>query len=421
MIPVHVIGLGMSPEDLTPQAREIIREAQVLVGGRRLLGYFPGHPAEKIILGKDPEATLAQIPALAANQRVVVLASGDPLFYGVGPLVVEHLGADRVVVHPNITAVQAACARLQMAWQDAQIISLHGRTLEHLEAALGRAGKLIIYTDPEHTPGAIARFLLAGGQNEARLCVLEDLGQETERVTWLSPEEARKQEFSPLNMVVVLPAAPAVKGLSPGGAATPKRAELLHLGLPEEALEHQRGLITKAEVRAVVLAKLGLSPGLVFWDVGAGCGSVGLEASLLLPGGRIIAVEQDIDRAAQIRANGKKFGVGNLEVVCGQAPGCFSGLPDPQRVFIGGGGQDLPAIMKEVLDRLGREGRVVVTAALLETLAAAREVLSAAGWKIEVVQLQVSRSQPLAGGIFMQALNPVWIVTGYHAERSKSY
>jgi precorrin-6Y C5,15-methyltransferase (decarboxylating) len=251
----------MSPEDLTPRALEIIREAQVLVGGRRLLGYFTEHPAQKIILGKDPEATLAQIPALAADKRVVVLASGDPNFYGVAPLVVNILGANRVVVHPNITAVQAACARLKIAWQDAQIISLHGRTFEPLEEALGRAGKLIAYTDPEHTPAAIARFLQARGQSEARLCVLEDLGQKTERVTWLSPEEARKREFSPLNMVVILPEAPALKDLSPGEALPPGKAERLYLGLPEEALAHQRSLITKAEVRAVVLAKLELYPG----------------------------------------------------------------------------------------------------------------------------------------------------------------
>jgi precorrin-6Y C5,15-methyltransferase (decarboxylating) len=403
MIPVQVVGLGMSPEDLTPKAREIIREAQVLVGGRRLLSYFPEHPAQKIVLGKDPEGTLAQIPALAADQKVVILASGDPLNYGVGPLVVKLLGANQVVVHPNITAVQAACARLKIAWQDAQIISLHGRTWEPLEEALGRPGKLIVYTDPEHTPGAIARFLLARGQSDTMLCVLEELGQKTERLTWLSPDEAREREFSPLNMVVILPAMEAL----------PLEKARLHLGLAEEFLQHQRGLITKAEVRAVVLAKLELYPGLILWDVGAGCGSVGLEASLLIPGGRIIAVEQDQGRAAQIRANGDKFGVGNLSVVCGQAPRCLAELPDPQRVFIGGGGQDLPAILKEVLGRLEQKGRVVITATLLETLGTARAVLAAAAWEMEVIQLQVSRSRPLAGGIFMQALNPVWIVTGH--------
>jgi precorrin-6Y C5,15-methyltransferase (decarboxylating) len=405
MIPVQVVGLGMSPEDLTPRAREIIREAQVLVGGRRLLDYFPEHRGMKIPLGQDPEGTLKQLPALAETRRVVVLASGDPNFYGVGPLVVKVLGADRVVIHPNLTAVQTACARLRMPWQDATVISLHGRAWEPLGAALGKPGPLMIYTDPEHRPGEIARFLLSRGLTQARMCVLEDLGQDTEQVTWLTLAEAEGRDFSPLNLVVV-----------PEPGEVTDRRPPLHLGLPEEALVHEAGLITKAEVRAVVLAKLRLLPGQVMWDVGAGCGSVGLEASLLTPGGKIFAVERHPERAAQIAANRNRFGVADLEVVCGQAPECLKDLPDPQRVFVGGGGPRVDAIIQEALRCLGPEGRVVVTAALLETLEAVRTLLEQAGWEVEVVQLQVNRSHPLAGGMAFKALNPVWIITGWLRE-----
>ncbi len=411
MIPVQVVGLGMSPADLTPRALKVIEEAQVLVGGRRLLGYFPDHPAVKIPLGKDLEESLRQIPALAATRRVVVLASGDPNFYGVGPLVVKLVGAGQVVLHPNITAVQAACARLQISWEDAAVISLHGRSWAPLEAALKQEGKLIIYTDPEHTPAAIARFLLDRGLSQVRLCVLEDLGQDTERLRVLSPQDAQDQEFFPLNLVVVLPESAAegeLTSVEPG----PAGPAALHLGLPEEALAHEGGLITKAEVRAVVLAKLQLYPGQVLWDVGAGCGSVGLEASLLMPGGKIFAVEQDPQRAAQIRLNRQKYQVANLEVICGQAPGCFKDLPSPQRVFVGGGGRVLPEILNEVMRRLEKGGRVVLTATLLQTLETAQEVLGQAGWEVEVIQLQVSRSRPLGEGIFFRALNPVWIITG---------
>ncbi|MBM4302201.1 MAG: precorrin-6y C5,15-methyltransferase (decarboxylating) subunit CbiE [Deltaproteobacteria bacterium] len=403
MITVQVVGLGMSPADLTPRAKEIILEAQVLVGGRRLLDYFPEHRGMKIPLGKDPEGTLKQLPALAETKRVVVLASGDPNFYGVGPLVVKVLGAKQVVIHPNLTAVQTACARLQMPWQDATVISLHGRSWEHLAAVLGKPGPLLIYTDPAHPPGEIARFLLARGLSSARFCVLEDLGQDAERVTWMSLAEAQAREFSSLNLVVVAP--------EPGEASS--RRPQLHLGLPEAALVHQAGLITKAEVRAVVLAKLALGPGQVLWDVGAGCGSVGLEASLLVPRGKVFAVERHPERAAQIAANRDKFGVHNLEVVCAPAPVCLAPLPDPHRVFVGGGGPEIGAIIQEAVRRLGPEGRMVVTAALLETLATARTALEQAGWEVEVVQIQVSRSHPLAGGTALRALNPVWIVTGY--------
>jgi precorrin-6Y C5,15-methyltransferase (decarboxylating) len=402
MIPVQVVGLGMSLADLTPGAREIIQEAQVLVGGRRLLEYFPEHPAMKIPLGKEPEGTLRQLAPLAETRRVVVLASGDPNFYGVGPLVVRVLGAEQVVIHPNLTAVQTACARLRMSWQDATVVSLHGRGWEPLEAALGKPGPLVIYTDPDHSPGEIARFLQARGLTQARVCVLEDLGQSTERITWLSLAEVQERAFSPLNLVVVR--------LEPGEAS--RLRPQLHLGLPEAALVHEAGLITKSEIRAVVLAKLALGPGQVLWDVGAGCGSVGLEAALLLPGGKIFAMERQPERAAQIAANRDRFGVLNLEVVCGRAPECLADLPAPHRVFVGGGGDRVGIIVQEALGRLAPGGRVVVTAALLETLEAVRTVLEQADWEVEVVQLQVNRSHPLAGGMALKALNPVWIITG---------
>jgi precorrin-6Y C5,15-methyltransferase (decarboxylating) len=143
---------------------------------------------------------------------------------------------------------------------------------------------------------------------------------------------------------------------------------------------------------------------------------VGLEASLLIPGGKIFAVERHPERAAQIAANRDKFGVHNLDIVCAPAPVCLAQLPDPHRVFVGGGGPEVGAIIQEALRRLAPGGRVVVTAALLETLAAARNVLELAGWEVEVVQLQVSRSYPLAGGTALQALNPVWIITGFSRE-----
>ena len=404
MIPVQVVGLGMSPADLTPAALDIIQGAQVLVGGRRLLAYFPDHPAAKLILGKDPESIISKLPELARERRVVVLASGDPNFYGIGPLVVRIVGPENVAIYPNLTAVQAAAARLKVPWHEARVVSLHGRDWEALEAALAEPGPLFIYTDPVHTPGAIAQRLLDRGRTRARLCVLEDLGATGERLTWLSPGEAADRTFSPLNMVMLEQAA-VQKDLS-GAAAG------LHLGMPEEAYAPERGLITKAEVRAVVLAKLSLYPGEVLWDVGAGSGSVGLEASLLLGGGRILSIEKNPERAAQIAANRDKFGVANLEVIRGEAPACLADLPDPDRVFIGGGGKNLADILREALRRLRPQGLVVLTAARLETLEAARRVLLQENWSVDIVQLQISRAQPLSEGSYLKALNPVWILTG---------
>jgi precorrin-6Y C5,15-methyltransferase (decarboxylating) len=409
VIPVQVVGLGMSPDDLTPKALDIIRGAQVLVGGKRLLAYFPDHPAERLILAKDPESIIGTLPALARDRRVVVLASGDPNFYGIGPLVVQILGAENVVLHPNLTAVQAAAARLQVPWHEAGVVSLHGRGWDALEAALDKLGPLFIYTDPVHNPGAIAKRLLDQGRSQARLCILEDLGAAAERLTWLSLEEAAARTFSPSNMVM-LELAEVQKDLS-------SPAPDLHLGMPEEAFSPERGLITKAEVRAVALAKLQLYPGQVLWDVGAGSGSVGLEASLLLGQGRILSIEKNPERAAQIAANRDKFRVTNLEVICGQAPECLADLPAPDRVFIGGGGKYVADILRETLRRLRPEGLVVITASLLETLEEVRRVLLQENRSVDVIQLQVSRAQPLSEGSYFKALNPVWIVTGQAQKR----
>jgi precorrin-6Y C5,15-methyltransferase (decarboxylating) len=400
MIPVHVVGLGMSVADLPPKAMEIVRSAQVLVGGKRHLGYFPQHPAERVLLGADLKGAYARIRDLAASHQVVVLTSGDPNFYGVGPGLVEALGAENVVIHPNITTVQAAFARLKIPWHDAEVVSLHGRGWEALEAAIGRAAKIAVYTAADHGPKQIARFLAQRGLEDARVCVLEELEQDSERITWLRPREAEGRAFSDLNLVVIL-----------RDSSAPK-AKAFHLGMPEDAYAHQEGLVTKVEGRAVALAKLALMPGQVLWDVGAGCGSVGLEASLLIPGGRVVAVEQDPQRAEQIRLNGARFGVKNLEVHCGQAPGCLDGLTHPDRVFIGGGSRRLEAILDKVFQRLRPPGRVVLTVALLETLERAKAALAEQGWDVEITQLQVSRGRKLGMGMHLKAMNPVWIVSG---------
>ena len=359
MIPVQVVGLGMSPADLTPRAREIIREAQVLVGGRRLLDYFPEHRGLKIPLGKDPEGTLKQLPALAETKRVVVLASGDPNFYGVGPLVVKVLGAEQVVIHPNLTAMQTACARLRMPWQDATVISLHGRSWEPLAAALGKPGPLLIYTDPAHPPGEIARFLLARGLVPARFCVLEDLGQETERVTWLSLAEAQEREFSPLNLVVVVPEPGEV---SPGVPSST-------WGSRKRPWSIRPGSSPRPRCGPWSWPSWNFCPARSSGTWGPGAAPWGWRPACSSPGGRFLRWSATPSGPPRLPPTGTRYGVDNLEVVCAPAPVCLAPLPDPHRVFVGGGGPEVGAIIQEAVRRLAPEGRVVVTAALLETLA----------------------------------------------------
>jgi len=394
---VTVVGLGMSPADLTPLARERLAAAEILAGGRRLLEYFPEHAAEKVVLDRQVAATLRELAARRGERRLVILASGDPNFFGVGPLAVRIFGPGQVEILPNITAVQAAAARLQVAWQEARVVSLHGRSAALLSEALATADRIFIYTDPENSPAAIARELLARGLARARMAVLENLGQPGERWGWYSLEEAARQTFAPLNVVYV--------------EREPAPARV-HLGLPEEELAHEAGLLTKREVRAVALAHLRLLPGLILWDVGAGSGSVGLEAGGVAPGVTVYAVEREPRRLAQIAANREKYGAVWLIPVPGEAPGALTALPDPDRVFVGGGGRALADILALTARRLRPGGRVVVAATLLASLETAREALGRAGLAVEVVQLMVSRSRALAGDMYLQAHNPVWLLIG---------
>jgi len=402
MKPVAVIGMGMSPEDLTERQRTRIRQADLLIGGRRHLECFPDLTIEKIEIRKDLKALAGFIRQQAEGRRVVVLASGDPLFYGIGGYLSRKLGPEAVEIFPNVSTVAAAFARVREPWHDAAVVSLHGRSRRSdLRKALQNRDKVAVYTDPDHPPERLAALCQDWGLNGFRVCVLEQLGSPAERVRWFSPEAAAAMQFEHPNFVIFR--------REPLGGSPSERLEL-HLGMPEDAYDHQRGLITKSEVRAVALAKLALQPGHVLWDLGAGSGSVALEASLLVGTGRIVAVEKEALRADQIESNAQRYGVKNLAVIRGELPGALQGLPEPDRVFIGGGGSALPQILAAVDPHLRTGGIIVVNLVLMGRLDAAVGWLADRGYRVDAVQVQVNRSRPIAGGMRLEAENPVWIL-----------
>lgn len=406
MIPVWVVGMGMSPRDLTPAARERIESAEILVGGHRHLAAFPAHPAEKRTIDRNLRETIAWIGERMADRRVVVLASGDPLFYGIGPLVCRRLGAEIVRFLPNITAVGAAFSRIGEPWQDAEVVSLHGRdAASALVAALSRNGKIAVFTDPERHPGWIAKFLTDRNEGGIRMCVLENLGDPAERIRWFSPAEAMGEQFADPNLVVLRREATVAPPPAP------------RIGLPESDFSHEEGLITKAEVRAISLSKLRLhAPDFTLWDLGAGAGSVGVEAATFLPAGRVFAVEKKPDRIAHIQENRNRFGLRNLETLQADLPEGLEQLPDPDRIFVGGGGRNLPEILRAAGARLRPGGVVVVNTVLLPNLIAAEETLRELGLETEAIQVQVSRGRAMPWGRRLEALNPVWVISGIPAD-----
>jgi len=394
--------MGLSPDDLTAGHRRIIERADILIGGRRLLGFFPDSPADKKVIGRDIDAVVDFIRRRLGRKTIVVLASGDPLFFGIGAKLVEAFGRDRVAIHPNVSSVAAAFARIKEPWGGVRVLSLHGRKNEsELLKALAEEDRVAVLTDPERNPAWLARRVIEKLGGGFRLAVMEALGSASERHGWYALTEAAAKEFREPNI--------ALLKREVGGKIV--RGPLC-LGTPDAEFEHHAGLITKSEVRAVALSKLRLSPGQVLWDLGAGSGSVAIEAALLLGKGRIVAVEQRPERVDQIKANARRFNVRNLRVVQAVLPAGLARLPKPDRIFIGGGGRDLPSIVSEAIRHLRPDGIVVVNAVLLQNVHAAEATLRKLGFETEFVLVQIHRSREMPGGERLEALNPVWIITG---------
>jgi precorrin-6Y C5,15-methyltransferase (decarboxylating) len=407
--PVTIIGMGMSPADLTDTQKDCINEADLLAGGRRHLASFPDFGGRTRVVDRHLKALVAELRQRGPTEKAVVLASGDPLFYGIGSYLIRALGPDEVVVSPNVSAVAVAFSRIKIPWQDAKFLSLHGRELTPVMLAdLARHPKWAIFTDPKHSPAWLAEQLAAAGLTDFDFWVLSRLGTAEEDVVCLdlaaAAAQAAKNAGADPNLVVL------VKGEREGDQQPVP--EPWHLGLPETDLHHEAGLITKSEVRAVTLAKLELSPHLPLslWDLGAGSGSVAVEAAQMLMRGRVVAVEQNEQRVRMIENNRKKFGCPNLEVVRARLPEGMVSLPRPDRIFIGGGGRDLAAIIQAAARRLNPGGLLVLNTVLLGSLTMARETLTGLGLRHDTVQIQVSRSSAMPWDERLVPQTPVWII-----------
>lgn len=394
--PVNVVGL-VGGEWFGAEAAHAVASATVLVGAprhlaavRRRLEPGGGAPPGEVPLAGPLAGVLDGVDALSrSGERVCVLASGDPGFFGIVRVLGARLGAGRLRIHPAPSSVALAFARAGLSWDDATVVSAHGRNLEE---AVSRAGgeKVAVLTSPENPPQAIGSALRARGCGRRTVTVVSSLGEPSESIVRTDLDGLAAGSFEPLSVVVLV---------APDAASAPGLA----WGLPEAAFEHRNRMITKAEVRAVALGKLALPPTGVLWDVGAGSGSVGIECARLRPGLRVVAVEQVAEDAERIRANALAHGVG-VEVVTGEAPDALVGLPDPDRVFIGGGGL---VVLDHVLHRLRPGGLVVATYALIERAAAAWRRLG------EMTQITVARAVAVGQeGPRLSAENPVFVCWG---------
>jgi precorrin-6Y C5,15-methyltransferase (decarboxylating) len=417
--PCRVIGvLDDGAASLSATALAHLRRADVVIGGSRTLALFDDEIAPHATrhdLSGQLRAVPEWIRAARADQlRVVLLATGDPLCHGIASYLASRLCVQALEVLPNVSTLQLACARVGLAWQDARIVSIHaadagewqvGAAPTHglyaLAQALRAHDRLLVLTSPHNTPERVARLLLAEGQGEDfHLAVAERLNTSDERVRAdLTPAEASTLRFADPNVLLLW--------------RVRERPSPVLLGLADASYQQRqpdKGLITKQEVRAVSLARLQLRAHSVVWDIGAGSGSVGLEAARLCAQGHVWAIEKNDADVAIARQNQRAFGLSNHTLVQGKAPEHLADWPAPDAVFIGGSGGELAELITLILARLKPQGWLVMNFVTLENLAAATQALTAAHAHWDVLQLQAARSKPILHMHRMAAENPVWIV-----------
>lgn len=395
---VNIIGVGPgSREFLTTEALRLIEESEVVIGGRRHLESFDLEGKEQIPITARLEDIVTYVQ-LNQNKMITVFASGDPSFYGIARYLRGRVSPERLNIVPGISSVQYLAARAGFDWQKAAFCSVHGHQDNYLAEI--RAGRLtIILTGGEWTPQRVGRKLAEAGMGSLELIVGERLSYPDELVKRMTALELAQYEGElKLAIVAVLPSTGAVTAWHP----------------PIGDSEFIRGKVpmTKEEVRTLSLAKLGLKESDTLLDIGAGTGSLSIEAALILKRGRVIAVERNSEGIKLIGENCRKFGVDSITVIEGLAPEALEEIEEVDAVFIGGSGGQLKAICARAAELLPTGGRVVINAVTLETITEAGEALKANGFSPpEIVQVAVNRLEPVGRVTMFRAANPVFIIS----------
>ena len=394
---VTLIGMGSGqPENLTLQGLAALRQADLILGARRLLAVLPAGCTENRAAAYRPDE-VAELLQTSGAENAVLVYSGDTGFYSGASSMMEKLEAlgVRARVLPGLSSIQLLAAALGRPWQGWNLVSAHGRICDPVaECMQGRP--TFFLTGGSEDPATLCAQLAAEGFGDVQAVVGQCLGTPEEKIFRGSVKELAAGRFNSLSVLLVEAA-----------EVLPRRAP----GLPDEAFERGDVPMTKQEVRAAVLAKLAVRPEDILWDVGAGTGSVSVELALAAPRGRVYAVECRPEGCALIKANREKFRTRNLVLVEGLAPDALSDLPAPDAVFIGGSKGSLAAIVDAALDK-NPDARICVSAIALESLSAAVAALTAKGRNVQVSQIAVSRAKAVGGLHLMMAQNPIYLITG---------
>ncbi len=413
---ICIIGIGFRPLD--GKASDVVLDSDVVLASSRLLEVFRGYREygevkDRILVHGSVYETLEYIGDNHRKKRLSLLAAGDPMFFGIGRLIVERFGGDAVEVYPDVSSVQAAFARIREHSNNALLMSLHGGPdpakrrrpeyeITELPVLVRQYERIAILTDGENNPVKIAKVITKSRAPDLTIHVCERLGYPDERITRGTPEDISHMSFEHPNVVIIIR-----RGDGAGTDALPNPA----FGLRETDIAHAGGMITKDEVRAVAIHRLRLPRRGVLWDIGAGSGSVSIEAARMCPGLRVFAVEKNRGQISRMNENRDRFGTANMEIVHGEAPGALEDLPAPDRVFVGGSSGKLGPTADMLAGKM-KSGIIVINAATIDTLNDAVRSLERNGFSTEVSQVSVSRSRIIDGKRHLTALNPVFIITG---------
>jgi len=404
---IHILGVGSDGlRGLTGRARELLQQADVLLGSEQTLNLLPELKARRIAIGADLGETAQFLEGNLGKERMVVVASGDPLFYGVARWLCDRLGKERFEVLPHVSSMQLAFARIKESWEEAYLTNLATHSLEDVLDRVRTAETVGLFTSEEEDPPTIARQLLARGIDYFKAYVCENLGAPDERVTQGELSDIQDMEFASLNVMILK--------RKPGRPDQQRAAgRFRRFGNPDDVFAQSRpksGLITQAEVRAIALAQLDVQPASVVWDIGAGSGSVSLEAAQLAHLGMVYAIEQDVADFHLIVANAQTFGLRNLTAIHGLAPAVFDGLPAPDCVFVGGLGKEVARLLEAAFAALRPGGRIVVHVASLDNLSAVYATLKSLAPHVTALLVNLARGNEQLETLRFEALNPTFLL-----------
>jgi precorrin-6Y C5,15-methyltransferase (decarboxylating) len=402
-----ILGIGDDGlAGLTESARRILQESDMILGAPAMLRMLGEIPVKKVVLEPEMPAALRQVSEALAAKRPVLVSGGDPLFYGVARYLCDRLGKETFEVVPHVSSMQLAFARIKESWEDAYLTNLAGRPIESVVDRIRTAEKVGLFSSDELPPRRIARELLDRGIDYFRAYVSENLGSPDERVTQAELADLAAMDFNALNVLILVR-----KPNRPDRASRASRHRLF--GNPDEAFAQsrpKRGLITREEVRAIALAQLDIRATSTVWDIGAGSGSVAIEAAQLAHLGMVYAIEPEPADIALIQANAEAFGVPNVRAVLGRAPEVLADLPEPDAIFVGGTGRQADLVLSAAYKRLCEGGSLAINVATIEGLSSAYHTLRGLTGAVRVWNVGISRGIEQMERLRFEAVPPSFLL-----------